>query len=79
MARGITYGSFTARYGEKVTVDGSSSVVPTCWLRVNSAVNKNDCQGGERIETEALLSVEQARVLVASLETFIAESEDDGE
>ncbi|MGF6492803.1 hypothetical protein ABIE56_000960 [Luteibacter sp. 621] len=79
MPRGVTYGSFTARYGEKVSVDGSSSIVPTCWLRINSAKDKNDGLGGERIETEALLTPEQARVLIASLETFVASVVDDDE
>lgn len=75
----MSYGSFTARYGEKVTVDPSSAVTPTCWLRINSAVNKNDRTGGERIETEALLTAPQARLLVATLECFLSEVEPDDE
>ena len=76
MPRGITFGSFTASYGETVTLDSSSSSGPHCWLRINSAVSKNDGTGGERIETEAHLSMGQARMLRAALDTFIEESDE---
>lgn len=72
----MSYGSFTARYGEKVTVDPSSTVIPTCWLRINSAKNKNELAGGDRIETEALLTLPQARILIASLNAFVDSAEE---
>lgn len=77
MSRGIVFGEFTARYGETVRVYGSSgSSCPQCWISLNSAVDKNDQMGGERIEASALLTVRQARLLIGALENFIdAEAE----
>lgn len=76
MERGRTYGAFTARYGERVEVYGSSSATePQVWLKVNTATNKNDYLGGERTEAEALLSLAQAKVLRAVLYSFIADAE----
>jgi len=72
------YGVFTAKYGEQVQVRYSSGAsCPQCWLSINSAVNKNEGLGGERIETEALLTVPMARLLIASLENFIDRETDD--
>lgn len=72
--RGATYATLSARYGEIVRVDGSS-VAGTCWLRIDTAVNKNDHHGGERKDADALLSVHQARILRAALDAFIDEEE----
>lgn len=64
----------TTRYGETVRLDGSS-VGGTCWLRIDTAVNKKDHTGGERKDADALLSVAQAKILRASLDAFIDEQE----
>lgn len=77
MSRGINYGSFTAAYGETVTLNGSSAASGAhCWIRINSAVNKNDGTTGERIETEAHLNLAQAIVLRAALDSFISDATD---
>ncbi len=70
--RGMNYGSFTGRYGEAVSLTGSSSATEAqAWLNIDSAANKNDGQGGERIKTEALLTIPLAKMLIAALENFI--------
>jgi hypothetical protein len=69
--------SFTANYGETVSMDASSSAeAPKCWLRIKSSVNKNDMGEGEAIETEAHMTVDQARVLVAGIASFLEWAED---
>lgn len=80
MERGRIYGKFTASYGEAVEVRGSSGTSePQCWIEVNTAANKNDYMGGERVEANALLSVPEAIVLRAALDSFIAQAgEDEG-
>lgn len=74
MSRGFNYAGMTARYGERVALEGSS-VSGTCWLRIDTAVNKNDWMGGERKDADALLTVAQARILRAALDAFIEEQE----
>jgi len=70
VSRGTTFVAMTTRYGETVKVDGSS-VSGTCWLRIDTAINKNDGIGGERKDADALLTVGQAKILRAALDTFI--------
>jgi hypothetical protein len=70
VSRGCHYTVMTTRYGEQVSLDGSS-VAGTCWLRIDTAINKNDHTGGERKDSDALLTIAQARVLHAALEAFI--------
>lgn len=78
MERGRIYGKLTGSYGETVDVRGSSGASePQCWIEVNTAANKNDYMGGERIEASALLSLPQAIVLRAALDSFIAHASDD--
>ena len=74
--RGTHYAVMNTRYGEKVALDGSS-VAGTCWLRIDTAINKNDHAGGERKDADALLTVPQARILRAALDAFIEEQESD--
>lgn len=74
--RGSTYAAMTTRYGEEVRLDGSS-VDGTCWLRIDTAINKNDHRGGERKDADALLSVAQAKILRAALDAFIDEQEEE--
>jgi hypothetical protein len=76
MSMNPTYGTMSTRYGERVAVDGSS-VAGTCWLRIDTAVNKNDHHGGERKDADALLTVAQAKILRASLDAFIEDCEGD--
>lgn len=76
MQRGHIYGAFTAQYGENVEVRYSSAVTPTCWLAINSAKNKNDHMGGERVEADALLTIAQARMLRSALDSFIESQSD---
>lgn len=71
---GPTYGTMTTRYGEIVRVDGSS-VSGTCWLRINTAIDKNNHHGGDRKEADALLTLPQAKVLLAVIASFIDEQE----
>lgn len=79
MGRGRIYGALTGRYGEKVEVRGSSCATEAqCWLDIDSAVNKNDYMGGERKDADALLTVQQAIVLRAALDSFIADATGDG-
>ena len=76
--RGYNYGSFTGRYGESVQLEGSSSATEAqVWLRINSAKNKNDFMAGEREEACALLTLQQAIVLRAALDSFIEAASDD--
>lgn len=78
MERGRIYGSLTGRYGEKVEVRGSSSATELqCWVEIDSAVNKNDYMGGERVEANSLLTVRQAAVLRAALDSFLADAMDE--
>lgn len=78
MERGRIYGSLTGRYGEKVEVRGSSSATESqCWVEIDSAANKNDYMGGERVEANALLNLAQATVLRAALDSFIADASED--
>lgn len=78
MERGRIYGSLTGRYGEHIEVRGSSCATEfQCWLGVNSAKNKNDYMSGEREETNALLNLNQAIVLRAALDSFIADASED--
>lgn len=74
--RGTTYASMTARYGETVRLDGSS-VDGTCWLRIDTAVNKNDHAGGERKDADALVTVAQAKILRAALDAFIEDMQEE--
>ena len=78
MERGRIYGKLTAEYGESVEVRGSSSAeAPKCWIEINSAANKNDYMGGKRIEANAHLTLSQATVLRAALDSFIESATDD--
>ena len=78
MERGRIYGKLTAEYGESVEVRGSSSATaPECWIEINSAADKNDYAGGERVEVNALLSLSQAKVLRAAIDSFIERATDD--
>ena len=46
---------------------------------MNTAANKSDYMGGKRVEANALLSVPEAIVLRAALDSFIAQAgEDEG-
>jgi len=76
VSKAPTYGTMCTRYGERVAVDGSS-VAGTCWLRIDTAINKNDHHGGERKDADALLTVAQAKILCATLDAFIEQEEND--
>jgi len=76
VSKAPTYGTMSARYGERVAVDGSSAA-GTCWLRIDTAINKNDHHGGERKDADALLTVAQAKILRATLDAFIEQEEND--
>lgn len=74
------YGQFTGRYGEQVQVYYSSGMsYPQCWLMVDTAANKNDGLGGERVEATALLTVPMARLLIAALENFIDQENEEAQ
>lgn len=78
MERGRIYGALTGKYGENVEVRGSSSATEAqCWVEVNSAKNKNEYMGGERVEANVLLNLAQATVLRAALDSFIADASED--
>lgn len=77
-ARGlIEYGTVSASYGEKVRLQESSAAISShCWLYVDSAKNKNDLEGGERVEVSAHLNFTQAMQLRDMLNEWLEDNED---
>ena len=61
-----------AAYGELVsTYHSSAATRKCCWISIDTAANKNDGAGGQRIEATAHLTVAQAKRLRDSLTEFI--------
>lgn len=61
-----------ALYGERITlVPSPTPRRKCCILSINSAVNKDDMDGGERVESNAQLSVRQATALRDALNSFL--------
>jgi hypothetical protein len=74
-ARGLSvYDIIDCKYGEKIKVyDSSSATAPHVWVMIDTAENKNDHDGGTRIEATAHLTVDQATALRDALDTFLKE------
>lgn len=61
-----------AAYGEKVSCYPSSAATrKCCWIKIDTAENKNDGAGGRRVEATAHLTEAQARKLRDSLTEFL--------
>ena len=59
-------------FGERVSAYHSSLATKKCmWLAINTAENKNDLDGGKRVEATATLTVAQAKRLRDALTAFI--------